>query len=152
VDVNNLLTKWNIGAAAFTGSATALSPTTSIIITHGASVTVTAKVTKAPTGTGPTGNVSLIAEGGNLPNTVGVAASGLTSGSATFTLNNLPGGTNYNLIASYPGDGTFAGSTSNAIAVTVAKEASAVELIDALPTSSQLTGNPLSTTRIPDRV
>jgi hypothetical protein len=146
VDVNNLVTKWSTAAGAFTGSATALSPTTAINITHGATVTVTAKVTKAPTGTGPTGNVSLIAEGGNLPNNIGVAASGLTSGSATFTLDNLPGGTSYNLIASYPGDGTFAGSTSNAITVTVAREPSAVELIDALPTANQLTNSPITTT------
>jgi hypothetical protein len=146
VDANNLAAKWNTAAAAFQGSAATLSPTTTISITHGATVNLTASVTKAPTGTGPSGNVSLIAEGGNLPNTVGVAAGPLAGGSATFAVNNLPGGTSYNLIANYPGDGTFAGSTSNAIVVTVAKEGTAVELIDALPTATELTANPLSTT------
>lgn len=144
VDVGNLVRAWS--GVTFQGSATSITPTTSINITHGATVNLTVDVTKAPSGSGPTGNVSLIAEGGNLPNTVGVAASALSSGTASFSVNNLPGGTSYNLIASYPGDGTFAGSTSNAITVTVAKEASAVELIDALPTSTELTNSPISTT------
>jgi hypothetical protein len=146
VNVSNLAAAWNTAAAAFKGSVTEITPATSIMVTHGATVNLTVTVMKTLGGTGPTGNVSLIAEGGNLPNTVGVAASALTGGSATFSVNNLPGGASYSLIASYPGDGTFAGSTSSAITVTVAKEGSAVELIDALPTSTELTANPLSTT------
>jgi hypothetical protein len=144
VDANNLVTKWSTAAAAFNGSVTALSPTNSISITHGATVNLTATVTKVAGGTGPTGNVSLIAEGGNLPSSIGVAASGLTGDSAAFTVSNLPGGTSYNLIASYPGDGTYAGSTSNAISVTVGKEASAVVLLDATQQSLQSSGGNFS--------
>ena len=146
VDAGNLITAWNTASAAFLGSVTTIATPASINITHGATVNLTVDVTKSPTGSGPTGNVSLIAEGGNLPNSVGVAASALSGGSASFSVNNLPGGNSYNLIASYPGDGTFAGSTSAPITVTVAKEASAVELIDALPTSNELTNSPLTTT------
>jgi trimeric autotransporter adhesin len=144
VDASNLVTKWSTAAAAFKGSLTALTPTTNIMITHGATVNLTATVTKVAGGAGPTGNVSLIAKGGNLPNTVGVAASVLTGDSAAFAVNNLPGGTSYNLIASYPGDGTFAGSTSNAISVTVGKEASAVVLLDATQQSLQTSGGNFS--------
>ena len=144
VDAVNLVTKWTTAAAAFKGSVAALSPTTSIMITHGATVNLTAMVTKVAGGVGPTGNVSLIAEGGNLPSTVGVAASALTGDSAAFAVNNLPGGTSYNLIASYPGDGTYAGSTSNAISVTVGKEASAVVLLDATQQSLQSSGGNFS--------
>jgi large repetitive protein len=137
VDANNLVTKWTTAAAAFNGSATALSPTANINITHGATVDLTATVMKVAGGVGPTGNVSLIAEGGTLPSSVGVAASGLTSGSAAFAVNSLPGGTGYNLIASYPGDGTYAGSASNSISVTVAKEASSIVVLDATQQSLQ---------------
>ena len=143
VDASNLVGAWSTAAAAFQGSLTTISPTTAINITHGASVTLTVNVTKMPSGSGPTGNVALIAEGGTLPNTVGVGANALSGGSASLTVNSLPGGT-YNLIASYPGDGTYAGSESGAVSVTVAKEASIVELIDAIPTSTELTNGPLS--------
>ncbi len=140
VDANNLVTKWSTAAAAFNGSVTALSPTAGINITHGATVNLTATVMKVASGVGPTGNVSLIAKGGTLPSTVGVAASGLTSGSAAFAVNNLPGGTSYNLTASYPGDGTYAGSVSNSISVTVAKEASSIVLLDATQQSLESSG------------
>ncbi|MGD0957422.1 MAG: Ig-like domain repeat protein [Candidatus Acidiferrales bacterium] len=144
VDVNNLVNAWSTKAALFEGSLTTISPSTAINITHGQSVTLTVDVAKMPSGSGPTGNVSLIAQGGNLPNTVGVAASALSGGSASVTFNGLPGGTGYNLIANYPGDGTFAGSMSNAVPVTVAKEASAVKIIDATPNSTELTNSALS--------
>ena len=144
VDVGNLVAAWH--GVTFQGSIVNVAPTTSINITHGHTVNLTVSVTKMPSGSGPTGNVSLIAQGGNLPNTVGVAGTALSGGSASLSVNNLPGGANYNLIASYPGDGTYAGATSAPITVTVAPEGSAVELIDALPTSNQLTDAALSTT------
>jgi hypothetical protein len=144
VDANNLINAWNTAAAAFQGSKTTLSPTTAVNITHGQSVTLTVNVTKNPTGAGPTGNVSLIASGGNLANSFGVAAGALTSGSSSITLNDLPGGTSYSLTANYPGDGTFAGSTSSAISVTVAKEPPAVGLLDLPAGSTHFTSGPLS--------
>jgi hypothetical protein len=138
VDANNMINAWAAAAAAFLGSKTAITSTTPtpINITHGTSVSLSATVTRlGATGT-PTGTVGLLAQGGSLTSPVGVGSSVLTSGTncgatpgcagaTASTISNLPGGT-YNLVAIYPGDGTFAGSTSSSVSVTVAKEPCAI--------------------------
>jgi hypothetical protein len=121
VDALNLVTAW--GNVTFQGSQTALSSSpSSINITHGQSVQFTVTVTKSGGGSGPTGNVAVVTnqaapQGGAFT----VGAGTLSSGSFSGTTNNLPGGS-YNVTANYPGDGTFAGSSSNAIPATVAAE------------------------------
>ena len=130
VDSKNLINAW--AGATFQGSVTTLSPATAINITHGTPVTLTAAVTKNPSGAGPTGEVALIAQGGNLTGSVGVGSGALAGGSSSITVNNLPGsgGAPYHLTANYSGDGTFAGSASSSpgISVTVAKEAPFIQL------------------------
>ena len=138
VDANNLVTNWNSAAASFHGSETTLATnpgSSGITISHGQSVTFDVTVQKLTGDTAaqaPTGAISLIAQGGSLANSVGVAGAPL-SGSASpattgnFSANILPGGS-YNLMASFPGDGFFAGSFSNSIPVTVSPENSTTSL------------------------
>jgi hypothetical protein len=126
VNAATLVNAWK--GVTFQGSQTTITkPATSINITHGMAVSISVSVARqGATGT-PSGTVSLVASGGNLPSKVGIGAALLSGGSGTATAGpvnviNLPGGTNYNLQASYPGDGTFAGSLSNTITATVAPE------------------------------
>jgi hypothetical protein len=142
VNAATLVNAWHSAAAVFHGSATTFTvngATNAVTITHGQSVTVNASVTKMPgdtTTATPKGEVSLIASGGNLPTPgkagIGFAAISGTGGTATTASNvavtNLPGGMAYGLMARFPGDGVFAGSTSNSITVTVSPENSTTTL------------------------
>jgi len=131
VNAAALVNAWVTLASGFDGSATALTSTsgTSINITHGAPVTFTSTVTNLSGSTPtPSGEISLVAQGGNLPGNAGITAAALsgTGAAATtgsFTVNNLPGGTNYNVVANFPGDGIVGGSTSSALTATVSPEA-----------------------------
>jgi large repetitive protein len=143
VDAANLVNAWTTAAAAFQGSSTTLTasfngtplPSNAFTIVHGQPVSVNVTVAKQnPAGSQtPTGQISLITEGGNLSTGAAVgfltiSGSGGTASSGTAVLNNLPGGTNYNLSAVFPGDGTFAGSNSAPIVVTVGPESSTTSL------------------------
>ncbi|MGB9407498.1 MAG: protease pro-enzyme activation domain-containing protein, partial [Terracidiphilus sp.] len=137
IDAAKLVSAWTIAAAAFNGSSTTLSasfngtPLSSspVSIVHGQPVSVTVSVAalsdeKTQT---PTKEVSLLAEGGNLSSAVGVeiasiSGSGGTASTGALSVKNLPAGTDYNLYAYFPGDGVFAGSTSNSVALSVAAE------------------------------
>ena len=139
VDAANLVTNWVTAEAGFQGTQTTLvtSPAgNSITLAHGQSATLTASVQKLAgdtTTATPTGNISLIAKGGNLPNSLGViaavplAGSGGSAATGNFSIQDLPGGT-YNLAARFAGDGTFAGSDSNPIAVNITPEVSTTTL------------------------
>ena len=138
VDAHNLVTAWSSAGASFHGSQTLLSDnsgTNPISIQHGQTVSFDVTVQKlsgdATTAT-PNGDISLIAPGSSFQGGAIVAVSLTPSadGSATtgtFSVGDLPGGS-YNLIADFPGDGTFAASTSNAIPVNVTHENSATTL------------------------
>ena len=114
----NLVNNWASSTFRSTATSLSLSPLT---ITHGSAVTATVKVT-ATTGT-PTGNVSINALASN-----GSFGSGtLTGGGFSAPLGGFPGGS-YSVQARYAGDGTFAASDSNAVALTVNPEASSTRL------------------------
>lgn len=118
VNVANLVNNWNTVTFKPTVTTLNLSPTT---IAHGQPVNV--DITVAPqSGTGtPTGNVSLMPEilGGQ------PIFFTLSGGVVSKPTNALPGG-NYYLAAYYPGDGTYASSTSTPAfgPITVTPEAS----------------------------
>src|SRR6201999_3309836 len=71
----------------------------------------------------PTGQVALIATPSGAAQQ-GIGPFALSSGTATFSTNLLPGGTTYSVVAHYSGDGTFAQSDSAPVTVTVNKESS----------------------------
>lgn len=127
VNVANLATQWPLAVGKFTPTTTSLKVnggTSAVNITHGTGVTVAVSVSPS---SGPTGDVALI--GPNPPVTVngGIGQATLSaSGSVTFNNVILPGG-NYNLLARYAGDDTFAASTSPGVPVVVAMENSRLQ-------------------------
>jgi hypothetical protein len=126
VNIANLAAAW--GGVGLTGSTTTISASPSGTIAHGANASFTVHVASA--GGTPTGQVSLIATPAGAAQT-GIGPFSLSTDTATFTTNMLPGGTAYNVVAHYSGDGTFAQSDSAPVLVTVSKESSrtAVTLI-----------------------
>jgi hypothetical protein len=119
VNVANLATAWS--TAGLTATTTTITASPSGTITHGSNASFTVTVTGS--GGTPAGQVSLIATPAGAPQT-GIGPFTLTSGTKTFTTNMLPGGTAYNVVAHYSGDGTFAQSDSAPVTVTVSKESS----------------------------
>ena len=121
VDANLLLEYWN--SLTFTSTSTTLS-LGQTSFTHGTPVKVTVGVSGS--GGTPTGDVALLATATPQSNT-GISDLTLQTGTASATLNNLPGG-QYNVTARYAGDSTFASSNSSPIAVNVTQEASSLTL------------------------
>ncbi|MHB8410409.1 MAG: Ig-like domain repeat protein [Candidatus Acidiferrales bacterium] len=124
VNATNLVNNWN--SVIFKPSTTALTLNggNAIKITHGAPISVSTSV--SPTSPQPTGDVSLMATQGN--NTFGFDTLTLSNGTASGTTSMLPGGTSYTVMAHYEGDGTYGGSDSNAVTVTVNPESSKTSL------------------------
>ena len=125
VNIANLAAAW--GGVGLLTSTTTITASPSGTITHGANASFT--VTVGP-GSTPTGQVSLIATPVGAAQT-GIGPFSLSSGTASFSTNMLPGGAAYSVVAHYSGDGTFAQGTSAPVLVTVSKESSktAVTLI-----------------------
>ena len=119
VNVANLASVW--GGIGLTASTTTISASPAGTIAHGANANFTVNV--ASSGGTPTGQVSLIAAPAGAAQT-GIGPFPLSTGTATFTTDMLPGGTAYNIVAHYSGDGTFAQSDSAPVLVTVSKESS----------------------------
>ena len=129
VNVTNLINQWHTAILSATTTALMLNNTTAVNVTHGTAVPVGITVAPVAPATGtPTGDVSLIAnsstdsgvDGFTLDNT------GKVSSSSNSTIL-LPGGT-YQVHAHYEGDGTFLGSDSSTVNVTVNPEASRTSL------------------------
>jgi hypothetical protein len=118
VNAANLVNNWS--NAAFVASAAALTLSQSSV-THGTPVSATVKVTSV-SGT-PTGNVSInaLAANGSVQNGT------LQNGIYTTSFGNFPGGS-YSVQAHYAGDGTYAGSDSNSVTLTVKPESSSTTL------------------------
>ena len=122
VDANVMVTNWgNVHLAATTTTMTPPSPTT---ITHGASVNISGTVT-AGTGT-PTGNVALMTDSTEQAQQ-GQTTFTLSGGAYSGTTSTLPGGT-YNIWGQYGGDSANGPSKSGLTQITVASEASAIDL------------------------
>jgi subtilase family serine protease len=143
VNAANLVTKWKNSSLTASTTTLSLNSGAAVNITHGQSVNVNIGVTGS--GGTPSGGASLIANTGS-SGSEGVQGFTLSNGAVSSATNALPGGT-YTVAARYGGDGTFASSTSSpAISVTVAPEASklgiAYELFSV--TNGQLT-NPNGT-------
>jgi hypothetical protein len=119
VNIANLAAAW--GGVGLTASTTTISASPSGTIAHGANASFTVHVTSS--GGTPTGQVSLIATPAGAAQT-GIGPFPLTTATATFTTDMLHGGTAYNVVARYSGDGTFAQSDSAPVLVTVSKESS----------------------------
>jgi subtilase family serine protease len=125
VNVSNLVSQWGTAIVKASTTALTLNNGNPVTITHGQSVPVSITVSaKAPATETPTGDISLIAN-----SSTGQGADGftLTGGAVNTSTIFLPGGT-YGVTAHYAGDGTFLGSDSNTVNVTVNPEASLTAL------------------------
>ncbi len=142
VNVANLAAAW--GSVGLTSTTTAITASPSGTLAHGATASFTVHVA-AFAGT-PTGQVSLIATPAGAAQT-GVGPFTLGSGTAAISTKMLPGGTNYNVVAHYSGDGTFAQSDSTPVMVTVSKESSQtlVSLVTFDPNTGNISNNSAST-------
>jgi hypothetical protein len=122
VNVTNLLAKWAVASPVLPTTNTSLNGpngTSPVTTSVGASVTFTGVVTKTSGAATPTGLVLL-----KDASTGTVIDHTSLSSTATYTITTtlLPAATStYNLVAHYGGDGNFAASDSNTIAMTVPK-------------------------------
>jgi hypothetical protein len=124
VNVSNLVNSWHTVITSGTSTALTLNSGTAVSIAHGSSVPVAVVVSPVAPATGtPTGDVSLIA---NSATDQGVDAFTLNAGSVNSSTTLLPGGGPYQVHAHYGGDGTFLGSDSTPVSVTVTPEASQI--------------------------
>jgi subtilase family serine protease len=143
VNVANLVNQWN--SVTFLPTATALTLSPTVNITHGSSVSVDISVSPS-SGTGnPSGDVSLLAATGAIFNMQTALDFFTLSGASTVvsSTSQLPGGGPYNVTAHYAGDATYAPSTSNPVAITVTPESSATTL-SVLTINTQGTGLPFT--------
>ena len=128
VNVTNLVNNWSTAIVDATTTALTLNNGTAVNVTHGTTVPVGITVAPVAPATGtPTGDVSLL---GNSLNEGGVDGFTLSNGSVSSSTNStiyLPGGT-YQVKAHYEGDGTFLGSDSTPVSVTVSAEGSQTSL------------------------
>jgi hypothetical protein len=127
VDAANLVNNWSKATFTATTTTLKLNNGSAVNVTHGTAVPVSIDVSP----TAATGTASLLVTN-QAGTTVGQAIDGFTltngatgSGAATSL---LPAGTNYYVIAHYGGDGTYGGSYSTPVSVTVSKENSTVIL------------------------
>jgi len=142
VDAANLVNNWSKATFTATTSTLTLNNGNAINVTHGTAVPVSIALTP----TGATGNTALLVNVGP-GTTTGKAIDffPLSEGSVSGTTSLLPAGT-YNVIAHYGGDGTYGGSYSNAVSVTVNKENSTVSF-----PGLQLGGNSVTTVKYDDQ-
>lgn len=116
IDAAQLVNSWNSITRQSTTTTLHLSPTS---VTHGTPVTATVTVASAGAGT-PTGSVAIITNS-PLPANQAQTFLTLSGGSATGSIDFLPGGT-YQVYADYHGNTQFAGSKSSGVAVSITPE------------------------------
>jgi hypothetical protein len=124
VNVSNLVNQWHTAIVNGSKTSLILNGGNAVNITHGATVPVSITVLPVAPATGTaTGDVSLIAHSSTDPGVDGFTLSGGTVNSSTIL---LPGSgtTPYLVHAHYEGDGTFLGSDSAPVTVTVNPQAS----------------------------
>ncbi len=131
VDANNLVSNWTKATFTATSATLQLNSGNPVNVTHGTAVPVSIGVSP----TAATGEASLLVSTGT-GTTTGQAIDGFTLTSGTTTAGAatslLPAGT-YSVIAHYSGDGTYGGSYSTSVSVTVSKENSTVILGGVIP-------------------
>jgi subtilase family serine protease len=122
VDASNLVNNWS--AVTFTATTTSLqlNSGTAVNVQHGTAVPVRIGVNP----TAATGNAALLVSTGTGTTTgQAIDAFPLSGGTASGNTSVLPGGT-YSVIAHYGGNGSYGGSYSSPVSVTISKENSTV--------------------------
>jgi subtilase family serine protease len=137
VNAANLAANWQNITLRSTITKLQLSSTN---LTHGQPVTASASVTPGVGAGTPTGDVALLAGG-----SAGVNLGNLSNGSVSGAVEALPGGS-YSVTASYGGDGTFGGSISTGVSITISPEASSTTFSAFLSGQSGSQSSPVKTT------
>jgi subtilase family serine protease len=128
VDASNLVNNW--GSIALTSTTTALNLDQTTFV-HGTSVNITATVTPSDS-TGDVAIVNNLASQSTGEPSTGATRVTLQGGTAAGTFDQFPGG-KYNVFATYGGDASHAGSTSQPISVNITPESSILNLfVDAV--------------------
>jgi subtilase family serine protease len=138
LNVQNVVNQWSSVNTTATTTALILNGGSAVNTTHGQ--TLPYQISVGPSTA--SGDASLIAT--PTGNTVGIGPFTLTGGAVSGTTSGLPGGTSYNVVAHYEGNGTDAPSDSSPVTVTVAPEASKVFVT--VPTFNPNTGQQNGTT------
>ena len=133
VNAQTLVTKWASVNTAASTTTLVLNGGTAVNTTHGQSIPYKISVSPAAA----SGDVSLIATPAAGSST-GVGPFTLQSGVSSGSTADLPGGTQYSVIAHYQGNGTYAPSDSAPVTVTIAPEPS--NLFLTVPTFDPVTG------------
>ncbi len=120
VNANNLVNDWSSVSNTPSTTTLTLNGGNPVNIAHGSSVPVSVSV--APNSPVPTGDVALVAAQNGNSTSFGTLT--LSSGTASASVNTLPGGTSYSVQANYAGDASYEASDSNGVTVTVNPEAS----------------------------
>jgi hypothetical protein len=118
-----LVTNWN--SLTFTPTSTTLQLSSTSFV-HGTPVTVNVSVESATQGDKPQGGVSILTNS-PAPAKQSVDVLTLSNGSASGSINSLPGGT-YQVWADYGGDGVNGSSNSSPVSITVTPEPSNVSI------------------------
>jgi len=119
INAESVVTKWSSVNIAASTTTLVLNGGSAVNTTHGQSIPF--KVSVSPVTA--SGDVSLIATPA-AGNSTGVGPFTLQSGVSTGSTADLPGGTQYNVIAHYEGNGTYAPSDSSPVTVTITPEPS----------------------------
>lgn len=123
VNAYNLVQNWSSVTGNLLPSVTTLSASGSTSIAYGSPLGVNVSVAAVAAGSGtPTGDVGVVSNS-TMPGQQGLTDTALNNGQASIALQQLPVGS-YQVSVNYTGDATFASSTSNGVAVTVAQAAS----------------------------
>jgi len=133
INAQTLVTKWSTVNTAASTTTLLLNGGSAVNGTHGQSIPF--KISVSPVSA--TGDVSLIATPG-AGNSTGLGPYTLQSGVTTGATTDLPGGTQYSVIAHYQGNGTYAPSDSAPVTVTIAPEPS--NLFVTVPVFDPVTG------------
>jgi hypothetical protein len=139
VDANLLVQNWNSLIFVPTSTSLNLSQTT---FTHGTPIDVNVAVTG--TGGTPSGDIGLLPSESPAAANVSLNRLTLQNGTASATVNNLPGG-QYQLSAKYTGDTIFAASSSIPVTLNVAPEASTVSVTGSYWNNTTSSFSPIST-------
>lgn len=122
IDIANLVNSWNsVSSSPTTTSLTLDGGTATVTAVHGTPIQALASV-KSTSGT-PSGDLVLTSSQPNSSILIGT----LSAGSATASVNSLPGG-NYSVTARYGGDSQFAASESSPVSVSITPEPSTTKL------------------------
>jgi len=125
-DVSSLASAWAAVVSGLAPSKTAMTLTSAATATYGTAFTAKVQVSAASGSLVPTGGAAIFYE--DTANGLSLATGQLSNGMATLSGNTMPAG-KHNLVARYPGNGTFSESSSTSVPVVVTQAGTTMSLV-----------------------